>query len=97
MTPKERIYATLHGKSRDRVPVTPIFMMWAAQQIGRTYREYYLDGAVMAKSQLAVARLLQTDQVSSISDPWREPHAFGIALDYPPNGVGIPVHGPLLK
>ena len=47
MTPKERIYAILKGVSYDRPAVTPIFMAWAANYIGRTYRDYYLDGDVL--------------------------------------------------
>jgi uroporphyrinogen-III decarboxylase len=71
MTPKERIYATLKGEAVDRPAVAPIFMAWAAHYIGRTYREYYLDAAVLAESQIAVTRDFNIDQISAISDPWR--------------------------
>ena len=47
MTPKERIYAIIEGKSYDRCAVTPIFMAWAAHFAGHTYRDYYLDGDVL--------------------------------------------------
>src|SRR5512142_3150488 len=90
MTPKERIQATIRGQSIDRPAVTPIFMSWAAGFIGRTYRDYYLDGDVLAESQLAVARAFNLDQVSAISDPWREASAYGIEFDYPEHGVGRP-------
>lgn len=90
MTPKERIYATLNGESRDRRAVTPIFMAWSAHYIGRNYRDYYLDGDVLAESQLAVTRAFNIDQISSISDPWREASAYGMEFDYPENGVGKP-------
>lgn len=90
MTPKERIYATLRGQSRDRVPVTPIFMAWAAHYVGATYRDFYLDGQVLARSALAVTRLFEVDQVSAISDPWREAEGYGMRFDYPPEGVGMP-------
>ncbi|MCC6580016.1 MAG: uroporphyrinogen decarboxylase family protein [Phycisphaeraceae bacterium] len=91
MTPKERLYATLRGEKRDRTPVAPIFMMWAGHFIGRTYRDYYLDGNVMAASQIAVAKRFNLDQVMGISDPWREADDFGMKFDYPPEGVGIPL------
>ena len=52
MLPKERIQATLAGLPRDRAPVTPIFMAWAGNFIGRTYRDYYLDGDVLAPRDL---------------------------------------------
>ncbi len=90
MTPKERIYATLNGDSRDHLAVTPIFMAWSANYIGRNYRDYYLDGDVLAESQLAVTRAFNIDQISAISDPWREASAYGMEFDYPENGVGKP-------
>jgi MtaA/CmuA family methyltransferase len=90
MLPKERLHAAVRGLPHDRVPVTPIVMMFAAHHIGRTYRDYYLNGRVLAEAQIAVARDFATDQVSAISDPWREAEGLGMQLDYPPEGVGIP-------
>ena len=90
MTPKERIYAILKGVSYDRPAVTPIFMAWAANFIGRTYRDYYLDGDVLVQAQLAVTRAFNLDQISAISDPWREASAYGMEFDYPADGVGRP-------
>lgn len=90
MTPKERIQATIRGQAYDRPAVTPIFMSWAAGFIGRTYRDYYLDGDVLAESQLAVMKAFNLDQVSAISDPWREASAYGMEFDYPEHGVGRP-------
>jgi MtaA/CmuA family methyltransferase len=90
MTSKERIYATLRGESVDRVAVTPIFMAWAAHFIGRKYRDYYLDGDVLVDSQLAVTRAFGIDQISAISDPWREASAYGMEFEYPEEGVGKP-------
>ncbi len=90
MTPKERIYATINGASRDRTAVAPIFMAWAANYIGRTYRDFYLDADVLAEAQLAVTRLFNVDQISAISDPWREASAYGVQFDYPEDGVGKP-------
>ena len=90
MTPKERIYAILKGDSYDRLAVTPIFMAWAANYAGRTYRDYYLDGDVLVEAQLAVTRAFNLDQISAISDPWREASAYGVEFDYPPDGIGKP-------
>ena len=90
MTPKERLHATIQGTPYDRPAVTPIFMAWAGNFIGRTYRDYYLDGDVLAESQLAVTRAFNLDQISAISDPWREASAYGMEFDYPPDGVGKP-------
>jgi len=90
MTAKERIYAILKGESYDRPAVTPIFMAWAANFIGRSYRDYYLDGDVLVEAQLAVVRAFNIDQISAISDPWREASAYGMEFDYPEDGVGKP-------
>ncbi|UCG57628.1 MAG: uroporphyrinogen decarboxylase family protein [Phycisphaerales bacterium] len=90
MTPKERIYATLNGTACDRLAVMPIFMAWAANFIGRNYRDYYLDGDVLVDAQLAVTRAFNLDQLSAISDPWREASAYGMEFDYPEEGVGKP-------
>jgi uroporphyrinogen decarboxylase len=90
MTSKERIYAILNGAPYDRPAVTPIFMAWAANYIGRSYRDYYLDGDVLVEAQLAVTRAFNLDQTSSISDPWRETSAYGMEFDYPEEGVGKP-------
>jgi len=90
MTPKERIHAILKGEPYDRPAVTPIFMAWAANFIGHTYRDYYLDGDVLVEAQLAVTRAFNLDQVSAISDPWREASAYAMEFEYPPDGVGRP-------
>ncbi|MHC4637562.1 MAG: uroporphyrinogen decarboxylase family protein [Planctomycetota bacterium] len=96
MTSKERIYAILRGDSYDRPAVTPIFMAWAANYIERTYRDFYLDGDVLFEAQLAVTRAFNLDQISAISDPWREASAYGVEFEYPADGVGKP-KGELIK
>jgi MtaA/CmuA family methyltransferase len=90
VTSKERLYAVIAGRPRDRPPVTPIFMSWAAHYINRTYRDYYLDGDVLVSAQLAVTKAFGIDQASAISDPWREASGFGMEFDYPEEGVGQP-------
>jgi len=71
-------------------------MAWCSNFVGHTYRDYYLDGDVLVKSQLAVTRAFNLDQISAISDPWREASAYGMEFDYPPDGVGKP-RGLLIK
>jgi len=90
MTPKERIYTIINGNSYDRPAVTPIFMAWAAHYVGHSYRDFYLDGDVLAEAQLAVTRAFKADQISAISDPWRETAGYGVEFDYPEEGVGKP-------
>jgi MtaA/CmuA family methyltransferase len=90
VTAKERIYAIIKGDPHDRPAVTPIFMAWAANYIGRDYRDYYLDGDVLVEAQLAVTRAFNLDQISAISDPWREASGYGVEFEYPPDGIGKP-------
>jgi len=90
MTPKERVHAIIRGNACDRPAVTPIFMAWAGNFIGRTYRDHYLDGDVLVRAQLAVVEAFHLDQISAISDPWREASAYGMEFDYPEHGVGCP-------
>ncbi len=90
MLPKQRIYAVLKGEKADRLPITPIFMSWAAHYIGKSYRDYYLDGSILADAQIKVAREFDFDQVSAISDPFREAEGFGMQFDYPENDVPKP-------
>ena len=96
MTSKERIYAILNGEPYDRPAVTPIFMAWAAHYVGHSYRDFYLDGNVLAEAQLAVTRAFNVDQISAISDPWREAAGYGVEFEYPEEGVGKP-KGILIK
>ena len=93
---KERIHAVIDGRPYDRTPITPIFMAWAAHFVGHTYRDYYLDGDVLVKAQLAVARNFGFDQVSAISDPWREHRPMVWRSIIRRRGVGKPA-GVLIK
>lgn len=90
MTSRQRYLAAIRGQGRDRAPVTPIFMAYAAHRVGRTYRDFQLDGDVLVEAQLAVTRDFGADQISAISDPWREAGGYGMQFDYPEEGVGIP-------
>jgi len=90
VTSKERVHAAIRGRPCDRPAVTPIFMSWAARYIHRSYRDYYLDGDVLVDAQLAVTEAFGIDQISAISDPWREASGFGMQFDYPEDGVGRP-------
>ncbi len=90
MTPKRRLHAAIRGDDHDRVPVTPIFMAWAAHHVGVSYRDFQLDGELLVRAAVAVTRDLAADQVSAISDPWREASGYGMEFDYPQEGVGVP-------
>ncbi len=85
MTQKEIVSAILRGKIPPRIPVMPITMMFAADQIGRPYGEYARDHKVLVEAQIATAEKFKFDYVSVISDPAREAADFGADIHFFPD------------
>jgi MtaA/CmuA family methyltransferase len=90
MNGSERYLGTLQGKPIDFLPRTPILMQFAAEHCGHNYGEFAADYRVLVKANLACARDFGMDQVSCISDPYRETAGFGGQVKYVPDG---PPHG----
>ena len=88
MNGRDRIFALLDGQPVDRVPLMPITMMFAADQIGAKYREYVTDYRVLVEAQVRTAERFDLDFVSCISDPARECADLGAPIrffdDQPP-------------
>jgi MtaA/CmuA family methyltransferase len=82
MTGYERIVAKLDGRPTDSLPLMPITMMFAADQIGVPYGRYTGDHRVLVEAQLATAERFGLDYVSCISDPAREAADCGAAIHY---------------
>ena len=84
----ERTVAMLDGRSVDSLPLLPITMMFAADQIGVPYGEYATDYCKLVEGQLRTAEAFDFDYVSCISDPTREAADCGAAVqifdDQPP-------------
>ncbi|MGA2034133.1 MAG: uroporphyrinogen decarboxylase family protein [Thermoguttaceae bacterium] len=72
MNGRERILAMLEGRPVDRLPLMPITMMFAGDQIAAPYGRYATDYRVMAEAQVRTAEKFDFDYVSAISDPARE-------------------------
>jgi len=85
MNGRQRVLALLDGQPVDRRPLMPITMMFAADRIGRPYRDYATDFRVLVEGQLRVAEEFGFDYVSCISDPAREAADCGAAIQYFPN------------
>jgi MtaA/CmuA family methyltransferase len=85
MNGRERVLAHLAGKPVDRLPLMPITMMFAVDQIGRTYGDYARDHRVLVEAQLRVAEEYGFDYVSVISDPAREAFDCGAKVEFFPN------------
>lgn len=82
MNGRERILAAIDNSPIDSLPFMPITMMFAADQIGKSYGEYALDYRVLVEGQIKTAEIFDIDQVSCISDPAREAADLGAAVEY---------------
>lgn len=83
----ERYRATLRGEAVDFPPRTPILMQFAAEYIGSNYGAFASDHRVLAEANLRCAERFGMDQVSAISDPYRETEGFGGLTTYVKDGV----------
>jgi MtaA/CmuA family methyltransferase len=82
MTSRERVLAHLAGETVDQLPLMPITMMFACEQIGATYRDYSTDYRVLAEGQIRTAEKFGFDYVNTMSDPAREAADCGAAVEY---------------
>ncbi len=82
MTGYQRILAALNGAPVDSLPLMPITMMFAADQIGAAYGRYAADHRVMVEAQIRTAEKFDFDYVSAISDPAREAADCGATIHY---------------
>lgn len=82
MNGRERVLALLEGKPVDRLPLMPITMMFAGDQIGARYGDYARDYRVMVEGQVRTAEKFDFDYVSGISDPAREAADHGAHIEY---------------
>lgn len=78
----ERVLATIAGSRTDSLPLMPITMMLAADQIGVKYRDYVTDHRIMVEAQIRTAEAFDFDYVSGISDPAREAADCGATVQF---------------
>lgn len=81
MTGRERVTACLDNKPTDCLPLMPITMMFAADEIGVPYREYATDHRRLVEGQIRTAEAFDLDYVSCISDPAREAADCGAKIE----------------
>jgi len=82
MTSRERVFAHLDGKAVDRLPLMPITMMFACDQIGARYRDYCTDYRVLVEGQIRTAEKFGFDYVNTMSDPAREAADCGATVEF---------------
>ena len=81
MDSRSRVFAMLDGRAVDCLPVMPITMMFAADQIGAKYFAYTTDYRVLADAQIRTAEAFDFDHVSAIAET-REAPDCGAAVEY---------------
>jgi MtaA/CmuA family methyltransferase len=82
MNSKERLNALFTHNPVDHIPAMPITMMFAADQAGVAYREYATNHQSLVEAQIQTAEKFALDYVSCISDPCREAHDLGAAVEF---------------
>ncbi len=87
MNSLERIQHTLKGETVDRIPVVPIFMAWAAEYAGHTYGAFQQNHTVFTDSILKTWERFQFDQLTTLSDPYRETFDYGTQIEYKEHSV----------
>ncbi len=97
MNPYERYRALLDGQPVDLLPRLPILMAFAAKFIGSNYAAFASDYRVLVEANLRCAEHFGFEQLSAISDPYRETEGFGAAIEYMEEGPPRCVEPPLAK
>ena len=82
----QRYMAVLRRQPVDFLPRTPILMQFAAEYIGSDYAAFASDHRVLVEANAACARDFGIDQLSCISDPYRETQGFGSTIEFMRNG-----------
>ena len=85
MNSKERIIATISGEKADRVPVFPLLMSFAAKRIGSSYKDFALNGCVLAEAQLNIYERFCVDAITACSDAFRITADLGAEMVFPIN------------
>lgn len=83
----ERYVGMLKGEEIDYLPRIPIVMQFAAEYIGSNYGEFASDYRVLVDANHRCAEDFGFDQLSAISDPYRETQGFGGQVTYVRDGV----------
>jgi len=95
MNSLERYLKTIRGEPVDHLARIPIVMQFAAEHIGSNYAAFASDYRVLVEANIRCAEDFGFDQLSAISDPYRETHGFGAEIEYPPDSVPRCVSLPL--
>lgn len=95
MNSYERYMAVINGGKPDILPRLPILMAFAANYIGSNYGAFASDYRVLVEANLICIKDFDFDQLSAISDPYRETQGFGAEIIFPKDEVPRCVKHPL--
>jgi MtaA/CmuA family methyltransferase len=82
----------LAGDAVDFIPRTPILMQFAAEYIGSDYAKFASDYNVLVRANQQCAVDFGIDQLSCISDPYRETQGFGSEITYRTDATPLSTH-----
>ncbi len=88
----ERYVGMLEGSRVDYLPRIPILMQYAAEYMGSDYAAFASDYRVLIKANEKCAKDFGIDQLSCISDSYRETHGFGSQIEYVKDGPPRSTH-----
>ncbi len=91
----ERYMAVVKREPVDHLPRVPILMAFAAHHIGSNYAAFASDYRVLVEANRRSAEDFDFDQLSAISDPYRETQGFGARIEYVEDGVPRCARAPL--
>lgn len=83
----ERYLAAVRGEPMDVLPRLPILMAFAARFIDSHYGAFAADYRVLVEANFRCVEAFGFDQLSAISDPYRETQGFGAEIVYVRDGV----------
>lgn len=89
LTPRERFGLLVIDEPQDRVPVFPLVTAHAARVAGVAVRDYYTDGAAMARAQLVAQEEYGTDFISFFSEVGLVAEALGSEYAYPEDDLPL--------
>ena len=95
MNAMERYRAVIEGQPVDTLPRLPILMAFAAHFVDSNYRAFASDFRVLVEANLRCLEHFGFEQVSAISDPFRETQGFGAEITFPEDSVPRCVKPPL--
>ena len=87
MNSLERYLKTIKREPVDHLARIPIVMQFAAEYIDSNYGKFASDYNVLVEANIRCAEDFGFDQLSAISDPYRETQGFGAEIEYVPDGV----------